>query len=1040
MDDTAGNSDGEYLYFLDCFRNRFKQVIQVEPVLDFLSFIEGGEKAKIRTTARTAGNKEAVELLLQRLERGHRPPGWIQEFVVALKEGGSSHAAAYLNLGLADMPTPSFEAKQDECMELLNLLTPTLVDKMKPLQVSFQCFSMGMFTKEDLETIDARTKREGEREGTRELLARVVRKHGWFSNLLTALREAKQEEIAAELTGEDISETEGVDGVDILVCQEAELNAKGNQLKQDDADNLVKGEIEEHKENEQMMTQIEKEPKSEDVDQIVSEGGNNTSTEREDLQIENDGVSLATGGSDSLSEGSICNTDGESSINSESNDEQEPGKRSSPEPEIILRDYQMEVAEPALKKKNIIICLPTGSGKTRVAVYITKEHLDNQKKSRTPGKVVVLVNKVPLVEQHFRKEFHPFLKHCYQVTKISGDTQLKISFPEVVRKNDIIICTAQILENFLLDSKKENHDGVQLSDFSLIIIDECHHTQKGGVYNSIMTRYLEQKLKNKKLNKENKPVIPLPQILGLTASPGVGGAKNRQKAEEHILKICANLDAYRIMTVQHHILQLENQVKDPHKKIEIAEERREDPFGDQIKKMMTEIQKYCRQCPTSDFGTQSYEQWVVQKEKAAAKEENRKERVCAEHLRKYNDALQINDTIRMRDAYSHLNNFYAEERRKKVQEDEDEDHLKPTTSRFDETDEFLFHLFFDNQKNLEKLAENPEYENKKLTKLRRTILEEFTRSQESRGIIFTKTRQSAYALLQWIQENQKFEEVGVKAHYLIGAGHHSAFKPMTQNEQKEVLHKFSTGELNLLIATTVAEEGLDITECNTVIRYGLVTNEIAMVQARGRARADDSTYALVAQEGSGVVERESVNAYREKMMHAAIQRVQRMSERDYSNKIEGFQIQSIMERKMKNKKKQARQCQEDPSIVTLHCRNCNVRVCSGKDIQVIESMHHVNVTKEFKTFYVEKENPAVQDKFLDYQTSSEITCRKCGQTWGPLMVHRGLTLPCLKIKHFVVELKLKTTERKTYKQWNELSLRFPDFDYTAHYEFSDDED
>lgn len=51
-----------------------------------------------------------------------------------------------------------------------------------------------------------------------------------------------------------------------------------------------------------------------------------------------------------------------------------------------------------------------------------------------------------------------------------------------------------------------------------------------------------------------------------------------------------------------------------------------------------------------------------------------------------------------------------------------------------------------------------------------------------------------------------------------------------QNEQKEIIRKFRTGKINLLIATTVAEEGLDIKECNMVIRYGLVTNEIAMVQ------------------------------------------------------------------------------------------------------------------------------------------------------------------------------------------------------------------
>lgn len=63
-------------------------------------------------------------------------------------------------------------------------------------------------------------------------------------------------------------------------------------------------------------------------------------------------------------------------------------------PDIVLRDYQEDVARPALEGKNIIICLPTGSGKTRVAVYITKNHLDSRRAEGRSGKVVVLVNKV----------------------------------------------------------------------------------------------------------------------------------------------------------------------------------------------------------------------------------------------------------------------------------------------------------------------------------------------------------------------------------------------------------------------------------------------------------------------------------------------------------------------------------------------------------------------------------------------------------------------------------------------------------------------
>uniref|UniRef100_A0A8C0BYB5 RNA helicase n=1 Tax=Buteo japonicus TaxID=224669 RepID=A0A8C0BYB5_9AVES len=679
---------------------------------------------------------------------------------------------------------------------------------------------------------------------------------------------------------------------------------------------------------------------------------------------------------------------GQSCTTSDS-DEDEMESRASPEPDLILRDYQMEVAKPALNGENIIICLPTGSGKTRVAVYITKDHLDKKKRASEPGKVIVLVNKVPLVEQHLRKEFNPFLKRWYQVIGLSGDSQLKISFPEVVRRNDVIISTAQILENSLLNAAKEDEEGVQLSDFSLIIIDECHHTQKEGVYNNIMRRYLKEKMKNRKLAKENKPLIPQPQILGLTASPGVGGATSYSKAEEHILKICANLDACRIMTVEEHASQLKNQVKEPYKKTVIADDKRRDPFRERITEIMTDIQNYCQLHPKSEFGTQPYEQWVIREERRAAKEEKRKERVCAEHLKKYNDALQINDTIRMVDAYNHLNNFYKEEKSKKTVRSDDDDDDEPAVSKQDETDEFLIALFHAKKKQLKELARKPEYENEKLIQLRNTLMEEFTKTEEPRGIIFTKTRLSAFALFQWIKDNPKFEEVGIKAHYLIGAGHNSEIKPMTQ--------------------------------------------------ARGRARADESTYALVASSGSGAVEREDVNIFREKMMYKAIQRVQKMPQEEYLNKIQNFQLQSIVEKQMKAKRDQRKTYNKNPSLITFLCKNCHKLVCSGEDIQVIENMHHVSVKKDFQSLYHTRENKTLQDKHADYQINGEIICKDCGQAWGNMMVHRGLDLPCLKIRNFVVVFEDKKTTKQMFKKWGELPVRFPNFDYAAHCPSSDED-
>ncbi|XP_008052271.1 interferon-induced helicase C domain-containing protein 1 [Carlito syrichta] len=1020
------STDKSFRHLISCFRTRMKMYIQVEPVLDYLTFLPADVKEQILRTANTCGNMQAVELLLSTLENGVWQHGWAREFVEALQRAGNHLAARYMNPEFTDLPSPSLENAHDECLQLLNLLQPTLVDKLLVRDVLDKCMEEELLTTEDRSRISA-AENNGNESGVRELLRRIVQKENWFSTFLRVLHQTGNNRLVLELTGTDCSES----------------NAEIKKLSQE-GDPKVEGPL--------LFARDQPSPGKEACDM---ENDSSESSFADSSVVSESDTSLAEGSVSCLDEslGHNSNMGSDSGTMGSDSDEETGAARASPEPELQLRPYQMEVAQPALEGKNIIICLPTGSGKTRVAVYIAKDHLDKKKKASEDGKVIVLVNKVLLVEQLFLKEFKPFLKKWYRIIGLSGDTQLKISFPEVVKSCDVIISTAQILENSLLNLENGDDAGVQLSDFSLVIIDECHHTNKEAVYNNIMRRYLKQKLKNNRLKKENKPVIPLPQILGLTASPGVGGARKQAKAEEHILKLCANLDAFTIKTVKENIDQLKGQIQEPCKKFAIADDTREDPFKGKLLEIMTRIQTYCQMSSMSDFGTQPYEQWAIQMEKKAAKEGNRKDRVCAEHLRKYNEALQINDTIRMIDAYNHLETFYNEEKEKKFavleidsdesgddddcDGDKDENDLKKPL-KLDKTDRFLITLFFENKKMLKKLAENPEHENEKLIKLRNTIMEQYTRTEGlARGIIFTKTRQSAYALSQWITENEKFAEVGVKAHHLIGAGHSSEFKPMTQNEQKEVISKFRTGKINLLIATTVAEEGLDIKECNIVIRYGLVTNEIAMVQARGRARADESTYILVAHSGSGVIERETVNDFREKMMYKAIHCVQNMKPEEYAHKILELQMQSIMEKKMKTKRSIAKHYKDEPSLITFLCKNCSVLACSGKDIHVIEKMHHVNMTQEFKEFYIVRENKALQKKFADYQTNGEIIC-KCGQAWGTMMVHKGLDLPCLQIRNFVVFFKNNST-KKQYKKWVELPITFPDLDYSEYCLFSDED-
>lgn len=126
-----------------------KTYIQVEPVLDYLTFLPADVKERVQRVAVTHGNIDAAELLLSTLEKGAWPPGWARQFVVALQKAGSVLAARYLNPELTDLPSPSSENAHDECLQLLNLLQPTLVDRILVKDVLDKCVEEELLTNED---------------------------------------------------------------------------------------------------------------------------------------------------------------------------------------------------------------------------------------------------------------------------------------------------------------------------------------------------------------------------------------------------------------------------------------------------------------------------------------------------------------------------------------------------------------------------------------------------------------------------------------------------------------------------------------------------------------------------------------------------------------------------------------------------------------------------------------------------------------------------------------------------------------------------
>lgn len=149
MSSEGSFADKNFCYLISCFRARVKRYIQVEPVLDYLTFLSPEVKEHIQRTAATSGDIQAADLLLNTLERGSWPLGWARVFVEALRQAGNPLAARYVNPELTDLPSPSSENAHDECLQLLNLLQPTLVDKLLVADVLDKCVAENLLTIED---------------------------------------------------------------------------------------------------------------------------------------------------------------------------------------------------------------------------------------------------------------------------------------------------------------------------------------------------------------------------------------------------------------------------------------------------------------------------------------------------------------------------------------------------------------------------------------------------------------------------------------------------------------------------------------------------------------------------------------------------------------------------------------------------------------------------------------------------------------------------------------------------------------------------
>ncbi|KFV82733.1 putative ATP-dependent RNA helicase DDX58, partial [Struthio camelus australis] len=667
------------------------------------------------------------------------------------------------------------------------------------------------------------------------------------------------------------------------------------------------------------------------------------------------------------------------------------------------RSYQIELAQPAINGKNTIICGPTGCGKTFVALLICEHHLRNMPAGRK-GKVVFLATKVPVYEQQKNVFKQHFERSGYSVEGISGETIARVSVEKVIQDSDIIVLTPQILVNSFQDGTLHS-----LSIFTLMVFDECHNTTGNHPYNVLMTKYLEQKF--------DSSANQLPQIVGLTASVGVGSAKNTEEVTEHICTLCSYLDIQTISTVRENIQDLQSIVFKPETHVRQVKMRLQNHFVDVISGLMAETEALMRtiysvdtatQITRNDFGTQKYEHWIVETQKKCRllqlpdkEEESRICRalfICTEHLRKFNDALIICEDARIQDALAYLTEFFTNVK----------------NGPFTELEQHLTAKFQEKEEKLTALSKDESNENPKLEELASILDEAYRYNPQTRTLLFAKTRALVAALKNWIEENPLLNSY-IKPDVLMGRARNSQKTGMTLPSQKGVLDAFKTSkDSKLLIATSVADEGIDIAQCNLVVLYEYYGNVIKMIQVRGRGRARDSKCILVTSK-SEVVENEKYNRYKEEMMNAAIEKLQKWDEATFARKIYNLQMKEKVLRD--SKKKDTR-----PKVVegkkNLLCGKCKSYACNTDDIRVIKESHHTVLGEAFKERYITK--PHKQPvQFDDFMKKSKMYCQNtnCQHDWGIIVKYKTFdNLPVIKIKSFVMQ-DVATGTQMDFQKW-----------------------
>lgn len=452
---------------------------------------------------------------------------------------------------------------------------------------------------------------------------------------------------------------------------------------------------------------------------------------------------------------------------------------------VEQRLYQLDLAGRSLSNSTLIV-LPTGLGKTIISLLVIVARLE-----KFNGKILILSPTKPLVEQHAS-----FFKNVMNIPKEKIVTFTGSVNPEkraeLWTKATLIISTPQVIENDILTKR------INLQDVCHITFDEAHRAVGNYAYTYIAEKYFE--------NATN------PHCIGITASPGSTDEKINEVCEAlHIQSVAVKTENDRDVIPYIHKKEIE------WVKIDLPAE-------------MVEIKKIFEKIIESRFNKLTELGFPVHNSKFINKKDllGIQARLQAElknvsdpsaysaisivaEIMKVNHAIEILETQGMESLYKYMERLdyeaYSKSGSKASKRLAEDLYMKQALYR----------------------VKKFESEHPKLKIAQKIVCEQLYNSPNSKIIVFTNYRDTADIVTANFEQNEKIKPVR-----FVGQSSKYKDKGLTQKQQIQIINDFKNGIYNVLIATSVAEEGLDIPATDLVVFYEPIPSEIRSIQRKGR--------------------------------------------------------------------------------------------------------------------------------------------------------------------------------------------------------------